>query len=84
MAGNKTRDGIRLTDIVRAVSGVDGISIRGGTSHQYILNYAGMRPCPLATSTDAKRMIVPWLYAITNYDRSRIYESLRNGRWSRN
>ncbi|MBD3259245.1 hypothetical protein GF371_01280 [Candidatus Woesearchaeota archaeon] len=81
MAGNKTRDGIKLTKIVSAVSDIGGVIIRDGTNHQYVINYAGRRPCPLDTSTDAKRMIVPWLYAITGYDKNGIYQNLRKGRW---
>ena len=82
MAGNKTRDGIRLSKIVSAVSDVHGITIRDATNHSYVINYAGQRPCPLASSTHAKRMIVPWLYQVTGYSKSRIYENLRKGRWN--
>jgi len=82
MAGNKTRDGIRLSKIVSAISDVYGITIRDGSNHTYVINYDGERPCPIAPSTDAKRMIVPWLYRVTGYDKSRIYQNLRKGRWN--
>jgi hypothetical protein len=33
----KTRDGLKLIDIVSAVEKIDGVRIRQGTKHPYIL-----------------------------------------------
>ncbi len=80
MGGHKTIDGINLADIVRAVKDVEGVRIRHGAKHTYVLNYAGMKPCPLSTNINVRKCIVPWLYEITGLERYSIYESLRNGR----
>ena len=68
MAGNKTRDGIRLGNVVK-LAGEFEMKVRPGKGgHKYILNAPGMRACPVADSTDAKRMIVPWMRQATGYD----------------
>ena len=77
----KTRDGIRLSDILRAVQQA-GITVRTGTKHPYMLQKDGLRPCPLAESTDAYRMLTPWLRDATGLDRNSIYENLREGAWA--
>ncbi len=79
----KTRDGIRLSDIISAVRGIEGVGIRQGTKHPYMLMYGQMRPCPVAESTDAKYMIVPWLRQILPYDNRTIYSGLRRGSFER-
>ena len=79
--GNRTRDGIRLESILRVAREI-GASIREGTKHPYILNYAGLRPCPIASSTDAGRMVAPWLAKATGYTRQEAYTALRNGYWN--
>ena len=83
MAGNKTRDGIKISKLVRALEGIQGVSIRDGTNHHYVARAEGSaRPCPLATSTDARKMVVPWIKEVTGYsDASQIYSSLRSGKW---
>ncbi len=78
---NKTRDGIKLTQIVRALAKISGIEIRKGTKHPYIAMYQGLRPCPVAASTDAKKMLVPWIEQATGYERNSIYSSLKSGEW---
>lgn len=80
MAGNKTRDGIRLNDILRAAIQA-GARIREGNSHAYVLNYEGIRPCPIATSTHAERMVAPWLAQATGRTKHESYEALRRGYW---
>lgn len=80
MAGNKTIDGIRLADILRTAIEA-GARIREGNSHVYILNYAGLRPCPIATSTHAERMIAPWLAQATGRTKCESYDALRRGYW---
>jgi len=82
MGGNKTRDGINLSTIVRMLSQISGINIRQGTNHPYIAVYDGLRPCPIAASTDAKRMLVPWIESATGYERRQIYSSLKSGEWN--
>ena len=82
MSGNKTIDGLRIEQIARMMLNVPGIEIRRGTNHPFIAVKAGLRPCPIATSTHAKRMIVPWLAQATGYnDRKCIYDSLKLGEW---
>jgi hypothetical protein len=78
----KTRDGIKITDILSAVRAVEGISIRQGTKHPYMLLYGQMRPCPIAESTDVKHMVLPWLKqidALRSYDKQTIYQGLKQG-----
>jgi len=81
MSRNKTRDGLSLGKIVKMLETLAGVEIRKGAKHPYIANYDGLRPCPVAASTDAKRMLVPWLKQATGYKPSYIYSSLKTGRW---
>lgn len=83
MSGNKTRDGIRLSGIIRVAAEI-GAEIRAGSSHPFILNFQGLRPCPIATSTHAKRMVAPWIAEATGRSRYEAYEALRNGYWENN
>jgi len=80
MAGHKTRDGIRLTEIIRLAVQA-GIDIREGTKHAYMLLYQGLRPCPIATSTHAERMVAPWLAQATGRPKREVYEAMRRGYW---
>jgi hypothetical protein len=77
----KTRDGLPLSKILKVVRGIEGISIRDGTRHPFVLSYEGLRACPIAESTDARKMLVPWLRDATGYKPATIYESLRKGKW---
>jgi hypothetical protein len=76
MGNKKTRDGCKLKRIL-GFAREEGIGIRKGTNHPYILRSEGLRPCPVACSSDAKRMIAPWLAQATGYERRRIYQTLR-------
>ena len=76
----RTRDGIRLSDIVHAAE-EKGICVRPGSKHRYVLTLEYHRPCPLAESTDARRMIVPWMREALGYDNNTIYQALRDGTW---
>lgn len=78
--GKRTQDGVGLKDILRAAKEI-GIEIREGGKHPYALEYPGMRPCPLAASTHAKRMVTPWIEEATGRDRKEIYTALRQGYW---
>ena len=78
MAGNKTQDGLHLKDILKAAT-LMGIGVRECTKHPYALEYPNQRPCPIANSTHAKRMVVPWIAQATGKDRREIYEALRCG-----
>jgi hypothetical protein len=80
MGGHKTRDGVRLAAILKTAL-LAGAGWKEGTNHPYLLTYQGVRPCPLAASTDAKRMVAPWLAEATGRDRQETYECLRNGNW---
>lgn len=77
----QTRDGIRLSNILNAARGIEGVIIRDGRNHPYVLNRNGQRPCPVAESTDARRMIVPWFRQATGYNNETIYQALRRGSW---
>ena len=81
MISGKTRDGIRLSTIVKMVSELAGVDVRTGTKHPFMLLYSGLRPCPVAESSDAKTMIAPWLEGATGYSRKDIYSSFRAGDW---
>jgi len=83
MAGNKTRDGLKLTKIVRALLTLPGIEIREGGKHPYVAHMTGYnQPCPIATITDARRMVVPWICRATEHkDSERVYLALREGGW---
>ncbi|MBW3004239.1 hypothetical protein KY310_00190 [Candidatus Woesearchaeota archaeon] len=81
MAGNKTRDGIKLSQIVRLLSELPGVEIRDGTKHAFIARTANARPCPIATSTDAKKMLVPWVANVTGMEKAAVYSSLKDGTW---
>tara|TARA_Y100000310_G_scaffold191612_1_gene191561 strand:+ start:3618 stop:3875 length:258 start_codon:yes stop_codon:yes gene_type:complete len=80
----KTRDGLRINKIMNLVDTIEGVSTRHGSNHSTILQYRGMRPCPVAKSTDARRMLVPWLRDVTGYNSVDIYQSLKSGQWSQN
>ncbi len=84
MGGNKTRDGLKLSRVVKMISELPGVEVRDGTSHPFVAMAPGQRACPLATSTDVKKMVVPWIEQITDMSRSDIYDSLRAGEWYRN
>jgi len=78
----RTRDGLKLGRVLRALEQL-GAQIRRGSNHPFIAFRENSNvPCPIATSTDAKRMIVPWIKQMFGYENSQeIYESLRRGRW---
>jgi hypothetical protein len=80
MGGNKTRDGASLDAVVKALGGIEGVEIRGGGNHPYIARKDGYRPCPIATSTDVRQMVVKWVKEVTGYQNARdIYNGLREG-----
>ena len=77
----KTRDGLRLSQVVKTLESVPGVSIRSGTNNELIALMEGHpRSCPVDRSTNARRMVVPWLKAVTGYESAReIYDALRSG-----
>jgi hypothetical protein len=77
MAGNKTRDGIKLSKIVKLALSL-GATVRRGRNHPFVLGYEGVRACPVATSTDARTMVAPWIAGIMGYTPHRAYELIRN------
>tara|TARA_Y100000310_G_C20679897_1_gene815308 strand:- start:969 stop:1292 length:324 start_codon:yes stop_codon:yes gene_type:complete len=81
MGGSKTRDGIRISRVTDAATGIEDVTLRTGRNHNYVLNYDGMRPCPVDTSTDARKMVVPWLRQVTDnaYTSRELYDGLRKG-----
>ena len=81
MAGNKTSDGISISAIVKFLGQLPNIGIKQGSNHPYLATKDGMRPCPIATSTNAKTMLVPWVAQATGYDKKSVYSSLKSGEW---
>jgi hypothetical protein len=79
MAGNKTRDGIKISKLLKAANSLGVIVRKSGGNHPYVLNYGNRRPCPIATSTDVRKMVVPWLAPITNYNNNQLYTYFRGG-----
>lgn len=59
MGGNKTRDGLKLNMVIKMLEKLPEVSIRPGRNHPNIAMKDGLRPCPIATSTDVKQMVVP-------------------------
>jgi hypothetical protein len=80
---SKTRDGIRLKTVISALEQIAGVTIRPGNNHPFIAEMDGYATsCPIASSTDARRMIVPWIKKHTSYKNARdIYNALRYGEW---
>jgi hypothetical protein len=77
----KTRDGIKLSKILDVAREVEGVTIRDGRNHPYVLNRDGLRPCPVAESTDARKMLVPWFRQATGYETKTVYQALQKGSW---
>ena len=78
MAGNKTIDGIRIVEVVRAAVQM-GARAREGRSHDYVLNFPNMRACPVDTSTHAEYMVAKWLARATGRDKQEVYQAIRQG-----
>ncbi|MDP6527507.1 MAG: hypothetical protein QF858_01335 [Candidatus Pacebacteria bacterium] len=77
MAGKKTRDGIKLSKIVKLARGL-GIGVTTRTKHPWALDYAGMdKVCVLATSTHARNMVAPWIARAMGYTPTQAYEMIR-------
>ncbi len=81
MSGNKTRDGLKISKLLKALTQLPGIIIREGGSHPSIAEKIGYpQPCPIATSTNVREMVVPWIKRTTSYTNAQeIYEALRRG-----
>jgi len=84
MAGNRTRDGLRLTQLAKTLERLSGVTVREGTKHRLIARMEGYaRSCPIESSTDARRMVVSWVKETTGYQNARgIYQALRTGDWT--
>tara|TARA_Y100000310_G_scaffold339688_1_gene433143 strand:+ start:1220 stop:1483 length:264 start_codon:yes stop_codon:yes gene_type:complete len=81
MGSKKTIDGISISGIVRMLSTLSGVQIMKGRNHPFLAKRDGIRPCPIASSTHAKEMLVPWIVDITGYNPNEIYSSLKKGKW---
>lgn len=77
MGGKRTLDNLKFGKVFRAVENF-GVEVRRGTKHPYILVYQGMRPCPVAATTDARTMIAPWLAEATGMTKQDAYTALRS------
>tara|TARA_Y100000310_G_scaffold339688_1_gene433165 strand:+ start:18366 stop:18620 length:255 start_codon:yes stop_codon:yes gene_type:complete len=82
MGSKKTIDGIRISKIVRMLLDLEGVQIRKGTNHPFVAKRKGLRSCPIASSTHAKKMLVPWIVDATGYESNLVYSSLRAGSWT--
>ena len=80
MGKNKTRDGAKISYIVRIAREI-GATLRDGTNHATILKYPGLRTCPVASSTDARRMVAPWLAQARGCSNTEAYTAIRAGSW---
>lgn len=80
----KTRDGLKLKNVIKALERLKNVTIRRGTNHPYIaFRQAYPIPCPIAASTDARKMVVPWIKDAMGYQNSnQIYQALRKGEWN--
>lgn len=80
----KTRDGLKLGRILYALEQLNGVSVRAGRNHPYVAFKEGYAVlCPVAESTDARRMIVPWVKQAMGYqDSNNIYKALKTGGWN--
>lgn len=77
----KTKDGIRLSTIIRMAGEIEGVTLKEGTKHPYNLYFPGMRHCAISQSIYAERFIVPWLANVTGYDKNYVINSLKSGCW---
>ena len=78
----RTRDGIRLDKVLKVAKEiVPKLLVRAGTKHPYMLTIAGFRPCPVAASTDVRKMVAPWLRDATGYSPREIYQAFQRGHW---
>ena len=78
----QTRDGVKLRNIEETVNQIGDITTRKATNHILVLNYPGQISCPIAKSTHARKMLVPWLKKVTGYNPQKIYQSLQQGKWN--
>ena len=81
MAGKKTIDGHKISNLVKLVRKIGGIDIEQGSNHPFLLKTAGHRTCPLATSTHARKMLTPWLAQVTGYQSKQVYAAIQSGCW---
>jgi len=71
----RTRDGISLDKILELAE-TEGIGIRKGKKHPYLLKYQDQKPCPVAESSHFRHMILPWLKKVTGYSNESLYALL--------
>lgn len=81
MGGKKTRDGIKISSIEKVISEIDGMCMTPGRKHDIKIHFPGMRACPVDTSTDARKMLTPWIVKATGYSSQDVYQCLREGQW---
>ncbi len=73
---------IPLDRIAKAAKKLEGMTVRPGTKHPYIMVHPSMeKSCPVAKTSDAKKMIVPWIMEATGYDHRTVYQGIRKGKW---
>jgi hypothetical protein len=68
----KTADGRKFRRVESAWERAGG-TVRNGTKHPRMLLYTGLRPIPLAKTTDARRMIAPYLAQIVGTSNREAY-----------
>ena len=83
----KTRDGIKLSEIIRTILQLPNVEAKKGSRHELLLKHYGQPAygiaglCAVSTSTSYQRHIVPWVKRVTGYDSGRINSAFRNGYW---
>ena len=81
MPKQETRDGLKIKKVVKSLKSIDEVTFRGGKNHGIVaIAERHGKCCPIATSTHARRMIVPWVKEVTGYDNAKqIYNALKSG-----
>ncbi len=79
----KTRDGLKLTQVVQLLETL-GFESRTGTNHSRLYTLptpdGRTRSVPLEKSTDVRKMLVPYLTrALPNYSRNELYRACKVG-----
>ncbi len=86
----KTRDGVKISKIIKGLGGLEGIAVRDGKKHKTVLVAQGLaarrlreynKPltCPVAPSSDYGSMIAPWVAAALGENKRRVYKQIGIG-----
>ena len=76
----KTADGLGFKEIGDLALALGG-TVRQGTKHNYIIQLPTQRAVPLAESTHAQQMLMPYFRQATDYSNREILDAMRRGAW---